>query len=89
MKAIFGAIALTLTLTAPANAQTAPVTDPQAGHSSQTAQSQQQGKHGMEDMHKNCREMSKHHAKAHRKAKTAAERIDAEVNGNGHQFHNH
>ena len=83
MKTILGAIALTLSV--PAMAQTAPAADPLP---CQAAQGQQPGNLVMEDMHKSCREM-KRHEKMLRKAKAEAESIEAEVNGNGHQGHNH
>jgi hypothetical protein len=88
MKTIFGAIALTLAV--PAIAQIAPVAELQANNSPcQAPQGQQQDKQSIEVMHKNCRDTMKHHAKMHRKAKTEAERLYAELNGNGHQGHNH
>ena len=83
MMTIFGAIALILTV--PAGAQADPV-GPAACHA---IQGQQLGKHSMDDMHKSCRKMMKQHAKLDRGAKTEAEKLDAEVNGNGHQGHNH
>jgi len=83
MMTIFGAIALTLTL--PVGAQADPAS-PAACHA---AQGEQLGKRSMDDMHKSCRKMMKHHARLGRRAKTEAERLDADVNGNGHQGHNH
>ena len=83
MTTIFGAIALLLTV--PAGTQA----DPGSPAACHAAQGDQLGKHSMDDMHKNCRKMMKHHAKMGRRAKTEAERLDAEVNGNGHQGHNH
>ena len=86
MQMIIGAIAFTLAV--PAIAQTAPATNPHAGHSvSQAPQDGPHGKHSMADMHKSCRDMMKHHER--KGSKTEAERMDADVNGNGHQGHNH
>ncbi|MCL6698453.1 hypothetical protein LZ496_06610 [Sphingomonas sp. NSE70-1] len=88
MITIFGAIALSLAVPAPA--QSAPLAGQPANHSHcQAAQGQQAHKNGMAEMHKGCPDMMKHHAKMGRRAKTEAERLDAEVNGNGHQGHNH
>ena len=88
MKTIFGAIAITLAV--PAIAQTAPLAELQAKNSPcQTSPVHQQDKQNFDVMHKACRDTMKHHARMHRKAKTEAEKLDAEFNGNGHQGHNH
>ena len=88
MKTIFGAIALTLAV--PAIAQAVPVAASNADYSPcQAAQGQQDEKLRADDTRKSCPEMKKHHGKMHRRAKTEAERLTAEVNGNGHQGHNH
>lgn len=65
---IFGAFALALAV--PAAAQTTPATDPHAGHGQQqpsAKQGQQHQDHAkhMEEMHKHCQEMMKHHGKGH------------------------
>ncbi len=84
METIIGAIALALAV--PALAQSAPAAD--QSHC-QAAQVRQKHESSNEGMLKSCPDMMKLHAKMGRKAKTEAERIDAEVNGNGHQGHNH
>ena len=79
MKTIIGAIALTFAV--PVVAQTAPAANAPAHHSLVQA-GQQQGKHSMEDMHKACQDMMKHHGKMLHGVKSEGERADAEVNGN-------
>ena len=91
MKTLIGAIALTLAV--PAFAQTAPAADPHAQHKGMD-QSQHQGmdhskhqdqaKH-MEEMHKHCQEMMKHHGKDHG-AKTGESGTRAD---GGHSRHAH
>ena len=88
MKRILVAIALALTV--PAIGQSVQATNPQADHSPcQPVKAQQEVKVSSEVTIESCRELKKHAAKKHRTAKTEAERLDAEVNGNGHQGHNH
>lgn len=65
---IIGAFALAFAV--PATAQTAPAADPHGGHAqpqSAAAQGQQHQDHAkhMEEMHKRCQEMMKHHGKDH------------------------
>ena len=73
---IFGAFALALAV--PAAAQTTPATDPHAGHGQHQAASGQQGQQHqdhakkMEEMHKHCQEMMKHHGKMDHGAKPGA-----------------
>ena len=88
MKIILGAIAFAVAT--PGLAQMAPPTEPHASNAQHhAAQGQQQCKHGMNEMQKHCQDMMKDHAKADKRAKKAAAKIDAEFNGNGHQGHNH
>lgn len=69
MKMIIGALALALAV--PAVAQKAPATDPHAGHAQHQAVAQQGQQHqghakqSMDEMHKHCQEMMKHHGKEH------------------------
>ena len=87
MKTIIGALALALSI--PAAAQTAPATDPHAGHAQHQAVAQQGQQHqghakqSMEEMHKNGQEMMKHHGKEHgaKSGKTPA--------ASGHEGHAH
>ena len=72
---IFGAMALALAV--PAAAQTAPATDPHAGHAQHQAAGQQGQKHqdhaqNMEEMHKHCQEMMTQHGKMDQGAKPGA-----------------
>lgn len=77
MKTIIGALALTLAV--PAFAQSAPATDPHASHKGmdhsqhQAAGQQQHQDHAkhMEEMHKHCQDMMRHHR--NHGAKTSAE----------------
>ena len=86
MKAILGAIAISLAI--PAFAQTAPEAGANAGVDQAQLQPAQ-CRHSDEDMAKHCRDMMKHHGKTARRAKTKAEQLAADLNGNGHQGHNH
>lgn len=85
-KIVFGAFALAFAV--PAASQTAPATDPHAGHAQhqgaaqQGEQHQDHGKH-MEEMQKHCQEMMKHHGKDHgAKSGTTA---PADANHEGHK----
>ena len=89
MKTLISAIALTLAV--PTFAQTAPAADPHAQHKGMD-QSQHQGMdHGehqdqakhMEEMHKHCQEMMKHHGKDHG-AKTGESGTRADGGHSGH-----
>lgn len=85
MRTIIGAI--TLTLAVPAFSQTVPAADPQAGEKVSQAAVQLKDEQCTAKLHMACGEMMKHHAKMHRKGKTEAKWVDAELNGNGHQGH--
>ena len=84
---IFGAFALAIAV--PVSAQTAPAADPHAGHAQHQAaghqgdQHQDHAKH-VEEMHKHCQEMMKHHGKMDHDAKPAATNAPA---ANGHSGH--
>lgn len=85
---IFGAFVLALA--APAFPQTPTATAPEADRFQlQVVQSAQPVSRATGEMREHCRNMMKHHAKLNRRAKSEAERITADVNGNGHQGHNH
>ena len=86
MKAILGAIAISLAV--PAFAQTAPETGASAG-ADQAQLQPAKCLHSAEDADKHCHDMMMHHGKVGRREKTKAEQLTAEVNGNGHQGHNH
>jgi hypothetical protein len=86
---IFGAFALALAV--PAAAQTAPATDPHADHAQhQAAAAGQQGQQhqdhakNMEEMHKHCQEMMKHHGKMDHGAKPGATGAPAAGGHAGH-----
>ena len=84
---IFGAFALAIAV--PASAQTAPAADPHAGHAQHQAaghqghQHQDHAKH-VEEMHKHCQEMMKHHGKMDHDAKPAATGAPAASGHSGH-----
>ena len=84
---IFGALALAFAV--PASAQTAPAADPHAGHAQHQAagqkgqQHQDHAKH-MEEMHKHCQEMMKHHGKMDHGSKPAATSAPAAGGHAGH-----
>lgn len=87
MKAILGAITL---FAVPAFAQTVPATDPRVDNAQlQPAQCPHTDQHHAEGIHKHCSEVKNHDAKTSRRTKTKAEQLTAELNGNGHQGHNH
>lgn len=85
-KIIFGAFALAFAV--PAASQTAPATDPIAAHTQHQGAAQQGEQHqdhakNMEEMHKQCQEMMKHHGKDHgAKSGTTA---PADANHEGHK----
>ena len=85
---IFGAFALALAV--PAAAQTAPATDPHAGHAQHQAAAAQKGQQhqdhakNMEEMHKHCQEMMKHHGKMDLGAKPGATSAPATGGHAGH-----
>ena len=85
---IFGAFALALAV--PAAAQTTPAADPHAGHAQHQAAAGQQGQQHqdhakkMEEMHKQCQEMMKHHGKMDHGAKPGAANAPAAGGHAGH-----
>ena len=77
-------------LAVPGFAQEVPSTDPHANNVEHHAsQGQEPCKHGTAETQRHCQDMMKDHAKAEKRAKKAAAKVDAEFNGNGHQGHNH
>ena len=86
---IFGAFALALAV--PAAAQSAPAADPHAEHAQHQAAGQQGQQHqdhakNMEEMHKKCEEMMKHHAKMDHGAKSSETGANS---AGGHDGHAH